>query len=60
MLRPALVEATAQGIAWLAAGKPSGWHKQGKIDYFSSKATVARQNVINERYQKFVSILQSN
>ncbi len=58
--RPALVEATAQGIAWLAAGKPLGWHKQNKIDYFSSRATVARQNVINERYQKFVSILQSN
>ena len=58
--RPALVEATAQGIAWLAAGKPLGWHKQNKIDCFSSKATVARQNVINERYQKFVSILQSN
>ncbi len=46
--RPALVEATAQGIAWLAAGKPSGWHKQGKIDCFSSKGqSLVRMSLTN-------------
>lgn len=58
--RPTLLEATAQGIAWLAAGKPPGWNKQIKIDYFSSREAEAHQSSINERYQKFISILQSS
>ncbi len=58
--RPILVEATARGIAWLATKKPVNWNKPMEIDYFSSRKMENYRDTIKERYQKFVSILQSN
>ena len=57
--RPKLIEATARGIAWLAARKPPDWDQKVEIARFFSKNGL-HQNKIKERYHQFVSILQSS
>jgi glycerol kinase len=51
--RPAETEATARGIAWLAAGCPSYWPKPGRGRVFRPQAN---QKLL-ERYRKFRQVL---
>lgn len=51
--RPAETEATARGIAWLAAGCPSHWPKPGRGRVFRPQAN---QRLL-ERYRKFRQVL---
>jgi glycerol kinase len=54
--RPAETEATARGVAWLAAGRPRRWPKPGRGVIFRPQANDA----LVERYQRFHQYLKSN
>ncbi len=47
-------EATARGIAWLAAGRPDGWQQRAGITLFRPRSDAALQ----QRYQQFNNLLQ--
>jgi glycerol kinase len=49
------VEATARGIAWLAAGGPAGWSCEGEGKTF----LPAKDEKLQERYKRFIEILES-
>ena len=49
-------EATARGIAWLAAGCPVGWSQSGEGHAFMPKKDVNLQ----ARYQRFITALKSS
>ena len=51
--RPAETEATARGIAWLAAGRPSCWVKPGRGRVFRPQ----ENHGLLERYEKFRQVL---
>lgn len=51
--RPAATEATARGIAWLAAGEPVGWDKLDAPDIF----IPASDTHLKQRYQTFIETL---
>jgi glycerol kinase len=53
--RPEETEATASGIAWLAAGCPVGWSQAGEAHTFMPKKDVNLQ----ARYQRFITALKS-
>ncbi|MEA3299008.1 MAG: FGGY family carbohydrate kinase [Pseudomonadota bacterium] len=50
--RPAATEATARGIAWLAAGQPSDWPRPPE-DSFTPSANPA----LGDRYRRFCALL---
>ena len=47
--RPVETEATARGMAWLAAGQPSHWPKPGRGRIFRPRANPA----LLKRYRRF-------
>ncbi len=49
--RPAVVEATARGVAYLAAGKPASWRDVSIDDRFEPSAAVE----LGTRYQRWRS-----
>ncbi len=51
--RPAQVEATARGIAWLAAGGPPGWERAGPVARFEPQHDPA----LRARYRRFITLL---
>ena len=51
--RPAETEATARGIAWLAAGRPCRWIKPGRGRVFRPQ----ENHGLLERYQRFRQVL---
>ncbi len=51
--RPSETEATARGIAWLAAGSPKHWPKPGRGRVFKPQ----RNQSLNERYRRFCQAL---
>lgn len=53
--RPAETEATARGIAWLAAGCPIHWPKPGRGRLFKPQ----RNEALDERYKKLYHILNN-
>ncbi len=53
--RPEQTEATARGIAWLAAGGPAGWSGEGEGHAFTPKKDATLQ----VRYQRFSEALKS-
>ena len=53
--RPVLVEATARGIAWQAAGCPVDWPSTGEGTTFAPTANPG----LHERYQRFLEILNT-
>jgi len=53
--RPAELEATARGIAWLAAGGPADWSNQGEVDTFLPEENAELQ----ARYQHFMAAIKS-
>lgn len=53
--RPAETEATARGIAWLAAGRPIPWPKPGKGRHFKPN----RVEGLIKRYQEFLGLIDS-
>jgi glycerol kinase len=53
--RPEQQEATARGIAWLAAGGPSGWSRGGEGHTFIPKKDAKLQ----DRYNRFIKVLKS-
>jgi glycerol kinase len=53
--RPAEVEGTARGIAWLAAGCPLHWPKPGRGRLFKPQ----RNDALAERYKKLYYILNN-
>jgi glycerol kinase len=50
------IEATARGIAWLAAGRPEAWEQVDVTREFSPRADAA----LGERYARFVAALQNS
>lgn len=50
------IEATARGIAWLAAGQPEGWRQSGETTEFLPREDSA----LGERYARFLEALQTN
>jgi glycerol kinase len=53
VLRPGEVEATARGIAWLAAGGSPGWEPAGPVACFAPRDNPALQ----ARYRRFITLL---
>lgn len=53
VFRPAETEATARGIAWLAAGSPPGWSGSHQGDTFTARSRPD----LNERYRRFCRLL---
>jgi glycerol kinase len=51
--RPAETEATARGIAWLAAGRPVRWPKPGRGRVFKPKTNPS----LARRYKRFIRVL---
>jgi glycerol kinase len=47
--RPEIREATARGLAWLVAGRPSAWLKEAQSDSF----TPGRNPELSERYERW-------
>lgn len=54
--RPPQMEATARGVAWLAAGCPSDWPASGAGSTFEPVENPG----LRERYERFIEILQNN
>jgi glycerol kinase len=52
--RPAEVEATARGIAWLAAARPAHWPKPGRGEFFRPLSNPG----LDKRYGIFRRILK--
>jgi glycerol kinase len=52
--RPPQLEATAKGIAWLAAGRPSGWAAPGAIARFEPRPNPG----LCERFMAFQEVLR--
>ena len=50
-----LREATARGIAWLAAGGPAGWSREGEGHVFMP----GEDKKLQARYQRFSKALKS-
>jgi len=53
--RPEQTEATARGIAWLAAGGPAGWSREGEGHVFMP----GEDKKLLARYQRFSNALES-
>jgi glycerol kinase len=53
--RPPQLEATAKGIAWLAAGRPSGWAVPGTIARFEPRANPG----LRERFLAFREVFRA-
>jgi glycerol kinase len=53
--RPEQTEATARGIAWLAAGSPAGWSGEGKESTFMP----GKDAKLRARYNRFTRVLKS-
>jgi glycerol kinase len=51
--RPAEIEATARGIAWLAAGSPRHWPPPASLDIFLPQ----KHSSLTQRYHQFLEIL---
>ncbi|SDH39101.1 FGGY family carbohydrate kinase [Nitrosomonas sp. Nm132] len=56
--RPVLVEATARGIAWLAAGKPADWPVLQETCFWPCRESDAQDSGLNGRYRRFLAILE--
>jgi len=52
--RPDDREATARGIAWLAAGRPEGWQPAGEIQRFHPQPDAG----LRDRYERFTEQLR--
>ena len=50
------IEATARGIAWLAAGQPEGWEQTDRKREFLPRADAA----LGKRYARFLEAIQAN
>jgi glycerol kinase len=53
VVRPAEVEATARGIAWLAAGCPAAWTHASRSERFAPRSNPDLQ----VRYRQFIDVL---
>jgi glycerol kinase len=53
-----LVEATARGIAWLAAGKPADWPVLQETCFWPCRESEAQDSGLNGRYRRFLAILE--
>ena len=49
-------EASARGVAWLAAGRPAGWH----LPEASSRFVPAADAPLQNRYRRFVELLRQH
>ena len=54
--RPEQHEATARGIAWLAAGGPAGWSRGGEGHTF----LPGKDRYLQARYRRFIEALESS